>query len=68
MTDKQVVHTIEPTARIEKTETGWLVRKHSEGPVLGSGVKPERAWRAARLTLFSQSIKSILSEIPVVEK
>ncbi len=68
MTDKQVVRIIEPKACIEKVGGGWLVRKHPDGHILGGGVTPERTWRATRLTLFGESVKAILSEIPVAEK
>ena len=68
MKDIDVVRIIEPYARIEKLDDGWIVRRRPEGQVLGGGVTPERAWHSARMTLFGGSIREILSEIPVMEK
>jgi hypothetical protein len=63
MTDKEVVRTIEPHAFVEKADDGWLVRRHPEGRSLGGGKTPGQAWHAARLNLFGESVRSIVSEI-----
>lgn len=69
MTDKEVVRAIEPHACIEKGEGGaWLVRKHPEGRILGSGRDGAKAWHNARMNLFAGNVGAILSEIPVAGK
>jgi hypothetical protein len=68
VTDKEVVREIELSACIERVEDGWLVRKHPEGLILGGGKSGAAAWHAARMTLFGENIRAILSEIPVSEK
>lgn len=69
MTDKGVVRAIEPHACAEKGDGGvWLVRKHPEGRILGSGKDGAQAWRAARLNLFGESAQAILAEIPTATK
>jgi hypothetical protein len=68
VTDKEAVRTIEPNACIEKQDDGFLVRRHPEGRALGGGVTAGKAWKAARMRLFGESVGNIISEIPVVEK
>jgi hypothetical protein len=53
---------------MEKTETGWLVRKSPFGKVIGTSISQVQAWQSARMRLFSETIKGIISEIPAVDK
>ena len=69
MNDKEAVRTIEPNACIERTLDGWDVREYPSGRrVIAHGSTPGRAWKAARMMLFGETIGGIISEIPVVEK
>jgi hypothetical protein len=65
MTHKEVVLAIEPRACIEKTGDIWEVRKHPGGSVIGSSRYSVQAWQSARMKLFGENVKTILSEIPV---
>ncbi|HUD74472.1 MAG TPA: hypothetical protein VMQ76_05315 [Terracidiphilus sp.] len=68
MTHKEIVRVIEPNACIEKTEVGYVVRKHPEGPIIGSNRYAPQAWQSARMRLFGETIRAILSEIPAATK
>ena len=69
MTDKEAVRTTEPHACIERgIDDAWLVRKHPEGRIMGSGKDGAKAWHDARMRLFGESVGAILSEIPAAEK
>ena len=52
MTHKEAVRTVYPNAMCEKGDNGvWIVRKHAEGKIIGSGADGMQAWYAARLML-----------------
>jgi hypothetical protein len=68
MTHKEIVQTIEPHACIEKADSGYLVRKHPEGRVIGTGRDGSKAWESARMNLFKENIYAALAEIPAATK
>jgi hypothetical protein len=68
MTHKEIVRTLKPNACIEKTNEGFVVREHPEGRVIGSNRCEVQTWQSARMRLFSETVHSILSEIPAAEK
>jgi len=68
MTHKEIVRTLKPNACIEKTDDGFIVRDHPEGRIIGASKFAVQAWQSARMRLFSETVHSILSEIPVAEK
>ena len=68
MTHQQIVLALEPGACIEKTGDTWQVRRHPDGPVIGSHRYKSTAWQSARMKLFYEGIMEIISSVPVAEK
>ena len=67
--DEELVRIVEPGANSAQLEDGtWMVRRSPFGVVFGRGPTRAKAWHSARMNLFAESIVSVLSDIPAVDK